>query len=219
MKQVVVKSCIGMIATAALMAAAFASPANAQNLLLNPGFEDGDFGPINGSGNPTNWYAWGAQSGYHHGDAGKVIDTKAIKFWWDDVGVWQDVTVTGGEQYDFSVLTFSASGDALRLWNGVLKAEFYNSALGTDSAHRLAEFYVDKFYSASDPTDQWVTLNGIVTAPANADIGRMILMIGDWQSNPGGSLNFDNASITLVPEPASLLLLGLGVLAVLRRRH
>jgi hypothetical protein len=219
MERIAVRVCLGVIVAAGLIAVASVSPASAQNLLLNSGFEDGDTGPISGSGVPTNWYAWGPTSGWHHDDAGKVIDTKAIKFWWDDVGVWQDVTVAGGNEYAFSVMAFNAFGDRLVGWNGLLKAEFYNSALGTDPAHLLAQYDVDRFYSVSDPTDQWVLLTGVVTAPANADVGRIQLKIADWQSTGvGGSLNFDEASIMLVPEPASLMLLALGAVALVRRR-
>ena len=209
------RTSFGLMVAVGLVAMALAAPANADNLLQNAGFEDGATGPI-GSGMP-NWGVWG-NSGWHHDDAGKVVGTKAIKFWWDDSGIWQDVTVVGGGQYTFSVLAMSASDDPLWGWNGLLKAEFYNSVLGTDGAHRLAAIDVDRFYSASDPTNQWVLLTGTVTAPANADIGRIQLNIVDWQSGVHGSLNFDEASISLLPEPATVLLLGLGVTVLVRRR-
>lgn len=197
------------------IAAALVVPASAANLLVNGGFEDGSTGSI-GNGVP-NWSNWGS-SGWHHDDAGKVIGSKAIKFWWDDAGVWQDFTVTGNGQYAYSMQAFNSSSDPLVGWNGILKAEFYNSALGTDPANKLGEAVVDKFYSASDPRDQWVTISGAVTAPANADIGRIILMIADWQPGVGGSLNFDEASVTLVPEPITAVLLGLALVAGRRRK-
>ena len=202
---------------ARLLAVALASvlvTSASANLLLNAGFEDGDTGNI-GDGVP-NWNVWG-NSGWHHDDAGKTLDSKAIKFWWDDAGVWQDVTVAAGQEYEFSVMALSASDDLLIGWNGLLKAEFYNSAVGTGSGDVLAAVDVDRFYSASDPQGQWVQLSGTVTAPANADLGRIILMIGDWQPDPGGSLNFDNAAINPVPEPAALVLLVLAGVVVRRR--
>ncbi|MCP4594324.1 MAG: PEP-CTERM sorting domain-containing protein [bacterium] len=189
------------------------------NLLSNGGFEDGDTGGINGSGVPTDWFAWGSESGWHHDDAGKVIDTKAIKFWWDDTGVWQDFTVTAGEEYDFSVMALSVSGDPLIGWNGLLKAEFYNSAVGTEPGDVLASVEVDRYYSASDPLDEWVDVGGVVEAPAGADIGRIILKLADWQSTVGGSLNLDEAGVVLVPEPGTVCLLAFGLVVGLRRRR
>ncbi len=193
----------------------FSATASAE-MLVNGGFEDGDPGVI--SAGVPGWNVWGP-SGWHHDDAGRTIDSKAIKFWWDDAGVWQDVTVIGGQEYDFGVQVFNYSQDQLLGWNGLIKAEFYNSALGTDAANRLLEVDIDKYYSDGGLVDQWVELGGTVTAPATADIARIVLVIADWQSTGvGGSLNFDNATITPVPEPSALFVLGLGALVLIRRR-
>ncbi len=183
------------------------------NLLINGGFEDGATGNI-GDGVPG-WNVWGG-AGWHHDDAGRTIDQKAIKFWWDDSGIWQDFTVTGGQEYDFSVQVLSSSLEPLVGWNGLIKAEFYDSSSGTGTA--LVDVELEKYYSATDPMDAWVEIGGTVTAPANADVGRIVLLIVDWQeTGVSGALNFDNAVVT--PEPASLLLLAGGGLALLRRRR
>ena len=196
--------------------AALALPASASNLLVNGGFEDGATGQV-GSVAIPGWNTWGS-SGWHHDDAGRVIDTKAIKFWWDDAGAWQDVPVVAGQQYDFSAMALSVSSNPLVGWNGLIKAEFYNSALGTDAANRISQIDVDRFYSATDPRDQWVPIGGTVTVPAGADLARVVLLIVDWQSGVSGELNFDAASITPVPEPTTAVLLA-GLLVVgLRRR-
>ena len=201
------------VAVAALLV--IAPQAWAINLLSNPGFEEGDTGAINGSGNPTDWQAWGPESGWHHNDAGKTIDDKAIKFWWDDAAVWQDFPATAGDDYLYSVMAFNSTGDPLNLWNGLLKAEFYDNLSGSGTP--LLEMDIDRYYSASDPVDTWVELSGSVTAPAGAVLGRIILKIADWQESPGGSLNFDNASV--VPEPATISLLAVGLACMLRRRR
>ena len=163
------------------------------NLLTNAGFEDGTTGNI--SAGIPDWGTWGS-SGWHHDDAGRVIGTKAIKFWWDDAGAWQDVPVVAGNQYSVSVQAFDSTLDPLVGWNGLLRAEFYNAAAGTDPDDLLEQVDIDRFYSATDPLDEWVTLGGVVVPPATADIGRIILKIADWQSTVSGSLNFDEASIS-----------------------
>ncbi len=189
--------------------------AGAAELLVNGGFEDGDPGNI--SAGVPGWNVWGS-SGWHHDDAGKTIDTKAIKFWWDDAGVWQDVTVEEGQEYHFSVQAFNASDDLLIGWNGLIKAEFYNSAIGTAAVDRLLEVDIAKYYSDTDPVDQWVELSGDVVAPATADIARIVLVVADWESVNGGAMNFDNASVTPVPEPGTLAIVALGLVTVARRR-
>ncbi len=184
------------------------------NLLTNGDFEDG---PTQNTGDGVpGWSTWGF-SGWHHDDAGQTLDTKAIKFWWDDAGIFQDFTVTGGDTYDFSVQVLNASTDPLVGWNGLIKAEFYNSSIGTDPSDALANVELQRYFSASDPIDQWVEIGGSLQAPAGADIGRIVMLIVDWQSTGvSGALNFDNAVVT--PEPGALALLMIGGLVALRRR-
>jgi hypothetical protein len=189
-----------------------AGMAQADNLLTNGNFEDGPTGNI--SAGIPGWNVWGG-SGWHHDDAGRTEDTKAIVFWWDDAGMWQDFAATGGINYAFSVDAFSWSGNPLVLWNGLIKAEFYNSAIGTGPGQALAEAELGRFYGATDPQDTWVTIGGSLMAPAGTDVGRIVIKINDWQAGVGGVLNFDNAAVT--PEPATLALLALGGLALRRR--
>ena len=166
----------------------------ATNLLTNGDFEDGPTGNIN-AGIPG-WLTWGS-SGWHHDDPGRVIDTKAIKFWWDDAGVYQDFTATPGATYTFSVEVLNSTLETLTEWNGLIKAEFYDSSIGTEVGDAILELELDRYYSASDPVDEWFTIGGLVTAPANADIGRIVMLIVDWAPNPSGALNFDNASVVI----------------------
>ncbi|HRX84667.1 MAG TPA: hypothetical protein P5572_06560, partial [Phycisphaerae bacterium] len=71
-----------------------AATAASANLLVNGGFEDGDTGQLGTVALPG-WNSWGP-SGWHHDDAGRTLDTKAMKLWWDDAGLWQDFAVTPG---------------------------------------------------------------------------------------------------------------------------
>jgi hypothetical protein len=178
------------------VAVALVMPASAANLLTNGDFEQGDTGQLGVIAVPG-WLNWG-QSGWHHDDAGRTIGTKAIVFWWDDAGLWQDVPVIPGRDYEFSVKVFNWSGNPCT-WNGLMRAEFYTSTGG-----KLLEVQAGKYYAATDPKDEWVLLTGVVTAPANAATGRMVLNLTDWFDGVGGVLNFDDASITLVAEQGQI---------------
>ena len=96
------------------------------NLLDNPGFEDGPTGQMN---QPIpGWNTWGS-SGWHHDDAGRTIDTKAVKLWWSDAGYWQDIEVEAGHTYTFSCWMQWHNTDPLGVdKKGVLKAEWYDVA-------------------------------------------------------------------------------------------
>ena len=199
----------------ALAVGLLAGVTSAQELLVNGDFETGGphgLGWIEGDYEywPEGWLGWG-QSGWHHNDAGRVIDTKAVKFWWDDCGLWQDFVATAGEEYDFSVSILNSTAEPAT-WNGLIKAEFYDAAWAQLDAVEL-----ERFYSAAEPMDTWVEIGGSLTAPAGTAYGRIVLLEVDWFEGVGGPLNFDNASVT--PEPATLALLGLGGLALLCRRR
>jgi hypothetical protein len=176
------------------------------NLLTDGDFEQGDTGGLNSM---PGWSNWGG-SGWHHND-GPLQGTKGLKFWWDDAGIWQDFTATAGLQYTFAVDGYNRSAMPCG-WNGLIRAEFYDAA-----NTKLSETQLDRFYSGSDPYDTWVTIGGTVTAPANTAYGRIILQIADWHSGISGDFFFDNASVE-VPEPATLLVLGLGGLLLRRKK-
>ncbi|MEM8783715.1 MAG: PEP-CTERM sorting domain-containing protein [Planctomycetota bacterium] len=64
-------------------------------------------------------------------------------------------------------------------------------------------------------------INATASVPISpVDLGFDIVRLGGPSdlSSAGGGANFDNVSLTLVPEPATAALLGLGGLAMLRRR-
>ena len=182
------------------------------NILTNGGFEDGDTGQITGTPIPG-WQTWN-WSGWHHDDAGAIIDTKAVKLWWDDSGLYQDFAAVAGETYDFSVQCLDFSGDTAAVnWNGLIKAEFYDVSDAQLLAQDLERFDSD---NTVNPDDVWVEIGDSIIAPAGTSYGRIVLMVVDWHDGIGGAINFDNASV--VPEPATLALLGLGGLLLRRRK-
>lgn len=167
------------------------------NLLTNPGFEDGPTGQLPGVSIPG-WVAWGG-NGRLHDVASRTIDDQAFKIWWNDTGVYQDVTVTPGTDYTFSVNMFSISSDALSGWNGLIKAEFYDG-VNMDLASALAVLEVGRFDPTSDAVDVWKNVSSTFTAPPGAVVGRIVLMFaGDTGS---GALNYDDASVVQAnPSP------------------
>ena len=159
------------------------------NLLLNPGFEDGPTGQMGNTPIPA-WSTWG-NSGWHHDDAGRTIDTKAVKLWWSDAGYWQDIDVVEGHTYTFSCWMQWHPTDLLGVdKKGVLKAE-WNDAAGVQlSAIVFGEM------TSSDPIDTWIQYSASLVAPTNAVVGRIVLAMetGPGTDN-GGAVNYDDASI------------------------
>jgi len=165
------------------------------NILENPGFEDGPTGQITNVPIPG-WSTWN-YSGWHHDDIGAVIDTKAVKLWWTDSGIFQDISVTEGHTYRFSGYMLHTSGDPLRDpagnpgagdKTGELHAEWY------DVAENLLLEETFGVITKDDPTDTWLYYSEDLTAPVNAVTGRILLRM--YQPTAGdGAVNYDNALV------------------------
>ena len=165
------------------------------NLLTNGDFEAGDIGQV-GSVAIPGWSSWG-DSGWHHNDAGATIDSKAMKFWWDSVGLWQDFEAESGVLYLFAVQVMDWSGDtSSNNWDFQIEAEFYD-----DSDTDIIKVVLDQFNSTIQPDDMWVTIGGTITAPENTAYGRVVLRATDWQEGISGSINFDNVSVIQSNDP------------------
>lgn len=203
----------------AVLALAFAGagPAEAQ-LITNGGFEGGTTGQF-GSATIPNWLVWGSD-GWHHGDAGLFHGgSLAIKTWSDTTGIYQDFSAAAGLSYDVSSYALSGSADALTGWDGVLKVEWFQTGVGSVGTQEVGRFEG----SGVDPLGAWKLVSGTVVAPTGADQGRLVMhLVTDGAGPRSGSLNWDDASVTLtaIPEPSSVVLLGLGLAAIagLRRR-
>lgn len=164
------------------------------NLLVNGDFENGATGSL-GQGVPG-WGHWGSD-GWHHGDAGAVIGTKAMKFWWNSCGMWQDFPATPGSTYAFRVQCLDWSQDTTaNNWDLQIEAEFY-----TASNTQISAVVLGIFDSTLQPNDTWVTIGGAIAAPAGTAYGRVVLRLSGWEDGISGSINFDNVSVTSSNDP------------------
>ncbi len=103
-----------------------------------------------------------------------------------------------------------------------MAAKIVSSAASPDTAY-LKVFGTG--YSLEVPTDEPTTWDATISTSTGANLDRIRMRIdpGNTADLPGEvdeiRLGTDWASVTAVPEPSSLALLGLGGLACLRRRR
>ena len=214
---------------AALVAGAmFIVPrASAQNLILNPGFETGVFGP-NWSQTAPGWNPgnWAIDTTNPHSGLGS-----AHNFF--DGGTWQTMGgLTGGSTYHFTGWEFLQSGGDLLAngnangWGSFFQFQFLTAG-GTPIGGQTTISVQDTL-----PRDQWNQSTRDLLAPATAT--QLRFLFGTFTSNinpidPSQGVHtvaqswWDDMSLTLVavPEPGTygMLALGLGMMIpVIRRR-
>lgn len=195
------------------------------NLLANPSFESPDASGGDVSGPPTGW------SGFNFNATTAVVTaldgTQTLKQFgpfnpfFDASGVLQSFPVVPGE-----IVTLSANGrnDSSDPISGggvgdpgnfaVVKLEWFDGG-GSPIGTPVETLVVDK----SSPADVWLPGTVVGVAPAGAaSVNTLLLHVSDG-TFLGGSVFWDDASVTITPEPASLSLLGLGGALLLRRRR
>lgn len=205
-------------AFALLAIVAFAAPsAVAQNLLTDPSFEDPTKFTADGPPFVGFWESFqggGASSALSSVDpltgAGHValnINNANNTF----AGFFQDVAVTGGNLVDFSLYHKTTSLP----YNLVseLRIEWRDATTEVGRTPNLT----------TSPTDSYSLLSLSAPAPGNATFARVVYAIQSF-TNTGadlGTVFIDDASVTVVPEPATVALLGMSVigLAGVRRRR
>jgi len=181
-----------------------AGSANA-NLLVNGDFED-----PGGSG-WTQW--WGGNSHKYVPDPIQADNCAGV--WWFDDGMFQDVVLTPGT-YTVSGDLLNFSGDGAPLSGGrigVIQAEI------SDGSDPLNPWWVLQIIiDESDSIDTWKSGSTIIdNTTAGATFMRVNLFLINTLGPDGfGNCHFDNISV--VPEPATMVLLGLGALMLRRRK-
>jgi hypothetical protein len=190
-----------------VLALAIAGVATA-NLLTNPGFE---VGPAGGA-SPDGWWKyneagqenWAAQTG-----------TNGMAFWsWSNGtygGFGQDVVRNTGVG---DVMTFSIYGLAEAQFQSSSSEVWLKLEIWTNGASAYTTQYsLDVYGGLTAAPNTWNQYTLIVTNQiANVTLIKPIVGGGGF-TNVGGSqaVKWDNADFTVIPEPVSAMLLGLGL--------
>ena len=213
-----------LAAIAAASAVGLVAHESQANLLTNPGFEDagltaGDTFGANG------WTAFGGGTFTVHtsvlGSVGANSGDHAFKMFGSTSGIFQEVAVNPGDTVNANVVMLNWSGDPMA--NGQVAAINIEWKQAGGAASAITPFISNGTFTAADaPVDEWTlqTITGV--APSDAAIPPLTLSTGDFRAGgPCGAPFYDDAFLEVipVPEPGSFALLGLGALAVMRRRR
>ena len=128
-------------------------------------------------------------------------------------GVFQTVAATAGQAYN---LTVDSGADAWWLPTGTMIMFFLDESdaeVGQASRNTVdpAVYGEDQF----DVPHPWESYTLTATAP----LGTTQIKVELTANNATGSVGFDNADLSVVPEPTALVLLGLGGLMLAARRR
>ena len=175
------------LATIGLMA----NLANAQNLLLN-----GDFNNPNSVAAAANWSTWSYGGGYMADGGGSSAGG----------GEFQTVSGTAGTTYTLAV---DSGAQAWWLPYGEMRMFFLDA--GNNQLSGSFKPTVDPVVYGQnfDIAHPWSHYTLTATAPANTTQ----IKVEFAEPNGTGSVWFDNAVLTAVPEPSTLALVGFSLLA------
>ncbi len=193
-----------------------ASVAMGQNLLNNPGFENGLSG----------WFAFGnAYPETNNPPQFEAYEGQGLVSMFGNwsggfnvTGIFQEFAAAAGEAWTMDAYSRHWSGDAM-FGNGapdsnwvVMKLAFF------DAGNAEIGFAEGTILDGTFATDVWHD-NAPVTGIAPAGTVKVQSFILYLQPLfDGGAAHIDNVSLTVVPAPGALALLGLGGLAMRRRR-
>jgi hypothetical protein len=183
------------------------------SFVANPGFED----PVTSDGPPFVG-SWEAFSG---GDGSAAFNSTVNPRSGEqhlELQITETVNTFAGVFQDVDGLT---SGEILT-WSG------YSMDVGVDSGG--SEIRIEWRDSVGDTeiartpnlvpelTDVYTLWSLTDTVPEGANLARVVYAIQSFGAGPNQNIFVDDVSVTVIPEPSTLALLGLGGLAVFLRR-
>jgi hypothetical protein len=148
-------------------------------------------------------------------------DTQGPGVAWNFAGTYQIVSgVSGGQKYTFSMDAMSPTGFSSSYGPAFLQLTYFNAA-GTDlGTVETSPGNANAIHFS--PTGNWANYSVSATAPSGAVyIAPYAAFMENGSQTTTETVFFDNGALTLVPEPATVALLGMGLafpLYLIRRR-